>query len=180
MWLQFLHPLNLLTHTPFRRSAAAGWELFERATRRSNIRTVGSALSSPLIELQGHLTPWLPVATDYAQFNVAIEREDATSMLTLYRQLIELRRASPALTGSYRAATCCDDVLSFERLESGQQLLVALNFDSEPKELRLPPCSGNRVLLSTSGQPKSICAHFVLDPDEGVIVGVAAGTGRTA
>jgi poly-beta-hydroxyalkanoate depolymerase len=34
MWLQFLNPLNPLTHTPFGRSAAAGCELFERATRR--------------------------------------------------------------------------------------------------------------------------------------------------
>jgi poly(3-hydroxybutyrate) depolymerase len=34
MWLQFLHPLNPLTHTPLGRGAAAGWELFERATRR--------------------------------------------------------------------------------------------------------------------------------------------------
>ena len=34
MWLQFLHPLNPLTHTPLGRSAAAGWELYERATRR--------------------------------------------------------------------------------------------------------------------------------------------------
>jgi poly(3-hydroxybutyrate) depolymerase len=29
-----LHPLNPLTHTPLGRSAAAGWELFELATRR--------------------------------------------------------------------------------------------------------------------------------------------------
>jgi poly(3-hydroxybutyrate) depolymerase len=34
MWLQFLNPLNPLTHTPFGRGAAAGCELFERATRR--------------------------------------------------------------------------------------------------------------------------------------------------
>ena len=34
MWLQFLNPLNPLTHTPFGRSAAAGCELYERATRR--------------------------------------------------------------------------------------------------------------------------------------------------
>ena len=34
MWLQFLNPLNPLTHTAFGRSAAAGCELYERATRR--------------------------------------------------------------------------------------------------------------------------------------------------
>ena len=34
MWLQFLSPLNPLTHTPLGRSTAAGCELYERATRR--------------------------------------------------------------------------------------------------------------------------------------------------
>ncbi|TMJ73407.1 MAG: polyhydroxyalkanoate depolymerase [Alphaproteobacteria bacterium] len=34
MWLQFFHPLNPLTHTSLGRSAAAGCELYERATRR--------------------------------------------------------------------------------------------------------------------------------------------------
>jgi hypothetical protein len=33
-WLQFFNPLNPLTHTPLGRSAAAGCELYERATRR--------------------------------------------------------------------------------------------------------------------------------------------------
>jgi poly(3-hydroxybutyrate) depolymerase len=34
IWRQFLHPLNPLTHTPLGRGAAAGLELYERATRR--------------------------------------------------------------------------------------------------------------------------------------------------
>jgi alpha-glucosidase len=124
-----------------------------------------------------HVPSWLPMATDYAQFNVATEKEDPTSILRLYRYLIELRRASPALTdGSYRAVTCGDNVLSYERIESGQRLLVVLNFDSKPKELRLPPSAGNRVLLSTSVQTRNISAPFVLQPDEGVIVGDSTST----
>jgi alpha-glucosidase len=119
-----------------------------------------------------HVSPWLPVANDYARFNVATERADPTSILTLYRHLIELRRASPALThGAYRAVTCTDNVLAYERVESGQRLVVALNFDSQPKEVRLPSWAGNRVLLSTSVLPRHISAPIVLQPDEGVIVG---------
>ena len=41
MWLQFLGPLNPLTHTPIGRSAAAGCELYERATRRYAKPTFG-------------------------------------------------------------------------------------------------------------------------------------------
>src|SRR5919198_758685 len=42
-------------------------------------------------------TPWLPIAADYQTVNVAVERDDPASMLTLYRRLIALRRATPAL-----------------------------------------------------------------------------------
>ena len=47
--------------------------------------------------------PWLPVASDYLDINVGRERNDPASMLTLYRRLIELRKAESALTlGAYR------------------------------------------------------------------------------
>ena len=46
--------------------------------------------------------PWLPIAADYQDFNVSAERDDPTSMLALYRSLIELRRSEPALSvGEY-------------------------------------------------------------------------------
>ena len=38
-------------------------------------------------------TPWLPVANDYRTNNVAAERGDPTSMLTLHRRLLASRRA---------------------------------------------------------------------------------------
>jgi alpha-glucosidase len=47
--------------------------------------------------------PWLPVSADYETRNVAARSADPTSMLTLYRRLLALRRSSPALCGgSYR------------------------------------------------------------------------------
>jgi alpha-glucosidase len=123
--------------------------------------------------------PWLPVARDYAQTNVAVEREDPTSILTLYRRLIGLRRASQALThGSYRALSLGKNVLSYERAAGDQRLLVALNFDDEPKVVRLPSSAGNRVILSTNGQSRDISAAFVLQSDEGVIVGDSSSTER--
>src|SRR5204862_1805214 len=47
--------------------------------------------------------PWLPLADDFATENVAVQEKDPRSMLSLYRGLIELPRASPALAvGGYR------------------------------------------------------------------------------
>ena len=121
--------------------------------------------------------PWLPVADDHAQVNVASQRGDPGSMLTLYRRLIELRRACPPLTqGAFRMLSAQDNVLAYERSHRDHRLLMALNFDSAPKELIIPVGANERVLLSTKGDP-SPAAPLVLRPDEGVIVGdpVAAG-----
>jgi alpha-glucosidase len=124
---------------------------------------------------------WLPVATDYPQTNVAAEREDQTSILTLYRRLIALRRASPALTqGSYRPLSSGENVLCYERVNGDHRFVVALNFDSKPKEVRLPPWPGSCVLLSTRGQSQDTTGSFVLQSDEGVIIGAASSPERAA
>jgi alpha-glucosidase len=48
--------------------------------------------------------PWLPVAAGAERVNVAVERDDPTSMLSLYRRLIRYRKDSAALRlGSYRS-----------------------------------------------------------------------------
>src|SRR5436190_23764948 len=117
-------------------------------------------------------SPWLPVAADYPQTNVAIEGQDPASILTLYRNLIALRRSSLALTcGSYRPVPLSQNVLAYERLEGAERILVVLNFDNEPKELTLSPLPDTRVLLSTDNEPAAISSSFVLRPDEGIIIG---------
>jgi alpha-glucosidase len=46
--------------------------------------------------------PWLPIANDATEVNVAAQREDPGSMLTFFRRLTGLRRELPALNvGSY-------------------------------------------------------------------------------
>jgi len=109
--------------------------------------------------------PWLPLAADYATMNVAVQRDDPQSMLSLYRRLIELRRSTPALSvGSYRRLYVDADVLVFAR----EELSVALNFSHVERELPTGLASGNCVLLSTylddSATPNR------LRPDEGVIL----------
>ncbi len=111
--------------------------------------------------------PWLPVAPDYAVCNVSAERDDPSSMLSLYRNLISLRRATPALSvGSYRTAFLDEHVYSYEREHADHRLLIALNFSPESRRLEIP---GGRLVLSTHldghGQTPT-----ELRPDEGVIV----------
>lgn len=78
--------------------------------------------------------PWLPLNPDYRQVNVAIQRDDPTSVFSFYRQLIWLRKASPALRrGSFEPLIQrpCDGLVYLRQAE-GQTILIALNFFALP------------------------------------------------
>jgi glycosidase len=119
------------------------------------------------------VAPWLPLAPDAALVNVNTEDGQPGSMLSLYRRLIELRRATPALAvGSYRTVHADEHVLVYARAHGAQDVLVALNFTGERREL--PPAvaasaTGKRVVLSTYADGRSP-APEALRPDEGVIL----------
>ena len=83
--------------------------------------------------------PWLPIPADYRQINVAVEREDLHSLLTLTRRLIELRCSTPALTtGSYRPIEGVPDgCFVYLRQSSSQRYLIALNFSGHEQTLKL-------------------------------------------
>src|SRR5262249_28113230 len=60
--------------------------------------------------------PWLPMGGDVAHVNVEAERDDAQSMLALHRQLLALRRATPALhSGSLRVLGVEGEVFAYAR-----------------------------------------------------------------
>ena len=115
-------------------------------------------------------TPWLPVAADFSIVNVAIQRSDPMSMLSLYRSLIGLRRATAALSrGSYRTAFFDDQVYGYVREHGAQRLLIALNFSHEPRAVAIPP---GRVLLSTH-MDRDGQSPLELRADEGVVIALS-------
>ena len=118
-------------------------------------------------------TPWLPIADDYRTVNVAVERADARSMLSLHRALIGLRRATPALAaGSYRSIYTDDGLLVYER-ETGAygRREVALNLSGRPRGYRR---SGGpaRILISThlDRRDERVAGALELRADEGVVL----------
>ncbi len=118
--------------------------------------------------------PWLPPAADYTRYSVAAERDDSTSMLTLVRQLLALRQASPALNvGGYTdIPSDAPDVFSFMREHEGERLLVVLNFSHEARIFRM--CWEGPVQIDLSTVPGRSCqvdlANVALAPDEGMIL----------
>ena len=117
-------------------------------------------------------TPWLPLAEDSTSVNVAAQRQDPQSMLALHRQLIQLRRATPALSiGTYRRAYTDDGVLVYVREAQAQRVFVALNLSSRPRGLGWSSETGNRIVLSTYlDRQEDVGNRLELRADEGVIV----------
>lgn len=111
--------------------------------------------------------PWLPIDPVHLAANVATQAGDPQSMLGLYRRLLALRRATPALaTGTIGDVRAVGDVLTYLRSEDGSRYRIALNLGSAPTPIDL---EAGTVLLSTSGDPAD---RHILRPDEGLILKV--------
>ena len=95
-------------------------------------------------------TPWLPLAPDARAVTVEAQREDPASMLALYRALLALRRAEPALhVGDHRTVGADGDALVFERSAGADRFVIALNLGAEAAEATLDGATGV-VALGTS------------------------------
>jgi alpha-glucosidase len=99
--------------------------------------------------------PWLPAHPDADRLAIAVQQGDPTSSLELYRALMALRRATPALQhGSYRSVHSAPDVFAYVREHEGDPVLVALNFAPFPRPLPAE-AEGARSLLSTHAEPRA-------------------------
>jgi len=106
---------------------------------------------------------------------VEAQLADAGSSLNLYRRLIELRAASPALrAGHYaRPPAAADGYVTYIREAAADRRLVALNLTSEERVLALD--RGGRIAISSALDRDLEAVHDALRlrPDEGVVVDLA-------
>ena len=119
--------------------------------------------------------PWLPLGDDNLARNLAAQRDDPASMLTLHRRLLQLRRQTPALvTGAYQPVEAGGDLLAYLRAApDGDPCLVALNLGPDPARLAVPSSvASGRVVLSThpGRDGDAVGGSLELAGDEGVVV----------
>jgi alpha-glucosidase len=122
---------------------------------------------------QAYVKSWLPVTEDYQRTNVAVELIDPTSMLSLTRALIKLRKATPALhSGSYRTVEGVpDDTFVYIREAAGERYLVALNFADQDRTISVPELGAGQLVLSTlMNRDETVSGSLTLTANEGCIV----------
>lgn len=113
-----------------------------------------------------HVSPWLPVGQSYtAGINVAEQEADPTSMLTFFRQLVQVRQTHQALRlGDISLMLDTGNVLAFWRHTAEQKCLVALNMSAERVTLPLKNDIIN-LYTSRSSQPR-VTGQLTLQPYE--------------
>ena len=120
---------------------------------------------------------WLPLAPDYKEKNVETELLDPRSMLNFFRNLLALRKASPALVwGDYGPVELDTEAQAncfvYTRQAGEERMLVALNFSGTEQKLSLPQFGTGNVILSTKldRDDKADLANFTLRANEGCII----------
>ena len=125
-------------------------------------------------------TPWLRLAADWPTRNVEAQSRDAGSMLALYRRLVALRRAQPALNrGDYEALDAEGEVLAYARNFEGQRLVVLLNFSATPAPISPALMPRQPIMLASTDPARagSIEGSLELAPHEGIVIGALDGKG---
>ena len=119
---------------------------------------------------------WLPLHGGHEALNVAAQTADAGSLLNLYRRLLALRRATPALhSGSFRALDGLPDtVFGYERLEDtragGDSRALALLNVAHTEALVNLPAGPWRLGASTHGRSDARGMELRLEANEGVVL----------
>ncbi|MDX1607874.1 MAG: alpha-amylase family glycosyl hydrolase [Candidatus Spechtbacterales bacterium] len=125
--------------------------------------------------------PWLPVNKNYKRINVEVEKDDARSMLHLYKKLIALKSNKEELKyGKYDPIyTSNKDIFAFQRSLDGKELLILLNFTDKKQKLSLnnkktPLKPGHvRVMLDTGLKKEKEglnLSNLILEANEGMIL----------
>ncbi|MCL2898751.1 alpha-glucosidase [Brenneria sp. WC1b.1] len=119
-------------------------------------------------------TPWLPVNPNYTRINAAAQINARDSVYHYHRELIALRRQTPALIyGAYHDVDPQHNKLfAYTRTLGDQQYLVVINFTHDDVEWDIP--GGNKIVKTLIGNRVEQAAvpgenHLRMKPWQAVI-----------
>ena len=118
--------------------------------------------------------PWLPLPADWPADNVEAQARDPDSMLGLYRRLLALRRAEPALhAGRFFPLGVQGDVIGYLREgDDARRFQVAVNISSQPGRFELHGGGAGRIVCATGldREGQTVSGALGLGPSEAVVI----------
>jgi oligo-1,6-glucosidase/alpha-glucosidase len=118
--------------------------------------------------------PWLPIGPGYEEINVEFEEVDIDSLLHFYRDLLHLRKNTPALhTGTLNLIelqTHRKNVLAFERKFNKQVVQIWLNMSKKKISLEKPHTPVKILFSSVRGSHPIGDDAILLEPRQGLIL----------
>jgi glycosidase len=118
-------------------------------------------------------TPWLAVHENRHFVNVKDQLGNDASLLNFYRNLLRLRRDTPALqSGSLELISdpaMDKNILAYKRCTKDQTLLIALNFGKRPVHFQ-NLTDPQKIIFSTGMPQPNKLPIFQLPPYAGVIL----------
>ena len=153
--------LGMVTTTPTRKEDVrdpVGRTQWPQNKGRDGERTPMQWTPGPQAGFSTNPNTWLPIPPSYKTTNAQAETSEQNSLLNWYKQLIALRRTSPALRDG--GVTLVDEknpsVLSFVRTapDGAKPVLVMLNMTGSPQTASVALGAATR----TGGTPKTLIA----------------------
>ncbi|MGW5195530.1 alpha-amylase family glycosyl hydrolase [Kribbella sp. NPDC004138] len=124
-------------------------------------------------------TPWLPIGDAADHLNVATQRHDPTSTLSLYRQLLRLRRTRPSLQeGEQVVLDLGDDkLLGILRTLPEERTLIMINTATSSRDIDLTvlaPTGASPLLSTRNGRARERHAAqtLTIEPLEAIVLAV--------
>ncbi|HHP7238908.1 alpha-amylase family glycosyl hydrolase [Longibacter sp.] len=120
--------------------------------------------------------PWLPVGPGADVINVEVQQQETSSMLSLTKRLIALRRENPALhAGSYRSFDTPEGVFAYARQspeDATDRFLITLNFTAETQTWTLPDGLYGTVEASAryGRRDDTVQGILALRPNDGLLI----------
>jgi len=117
--------------------------------------------------------PWLPVPASYKTHNVATELKDPNSILSFYKQILDLRHTNHALLdGQYITLNENDpNVLSYLRKYKDETVLIVLNMSPAEQKVSfdlsaqgLADAKAKTLITSMSQQREATLSNLTLEP----------------
>ena len=93
--------------------------------------------------------PWIDVAKNYQDINVANQINDPNSVFNFYKKLIQIRKTNlAAIHGSIDFIDANENLMIFQRTYQKQKLMICLNLSNQEQNCDLSQFNDKQILIN--------------------------------